>query len=71
MKLPFPPRRVLRLHAVEDKVGLRRSQIFEKIATGEFPKPIKLSSSGRAIGWIEAELEQYLDARIAERDATQ
>jgi prophage regulatory protein len=65
---PHRPRRVLRMPATEEKVGLRESQIREKVAAGEFPKPIKLSASGRAVGFLEHELEEYLDARIADRD---
>ena len=65
---PPRPRRVLRMAATMDKVGLRESQIREKVARGEFPKPVRLSVSGRAIGFLEHELEDYLDARIAERD---
>jgi prophage regulatory protein len=62
------PRRVLRMAATMDMVGLRESQIREKVAAGEFPKPIRLSASGRAVGFLEHELEAYLDERIAERD---
>ena len=65
---PPGPRRVLRMGATEEKVGLKKSQIREKVAAGEFPKPIKLSASGRAVGFLEHELEEYLDARIADRD---
>jgi prophage regulatory protein len=54
--------------ATMDMVGLRESQIREKVTAGEFPKPIRLSTSGRAIGFLEHEIEQYLDARIRERD---
>jgi prophage regulatory protein len=70
MKNPssYGPRRVLRMAATEEKVGLRQSQIREKVAAGEFPKPIRLSASGRAVGWLEHELEEYLDQRIAERE---
>lgn len=65
---PPRPRRVLRMAATMDMVGLRESQIREKVAAGEFPKPIRLSASGRAVGFLEHELEAYLDERIAERD---
>jgi prophage regulatory protein len=65
---PPRPRRVLRMAATMDMVGLRETQIREKVAAGEFPKPIRLSASGRAVGFLEHELEEYLDARIAERD---
>ena len=61
-------RRILRMAATEDKVGLKESQIREKVARGEFPKPVRLSASGRAVGFLEHELEEYLDERIAERD---
>lgn len=54
--------------AAMDMVGLKKSQIREKVAAGEFPKPIRLSTSGRAIGFLEHELEQYIDQRIRERD---
>jgi prophage regulatory protein len=65
---PPRPRRVLRMAATIDMVGLGESQIREKVAAGEFPKPIRLSASGRAVGFLEHELEEYLDARIRERD---
>jgi prophage regulatory protein len=70
VKNPSPPRprRVLRMAATIDMVGLRESQIREKIDAGEFPKPIRLSTSGRAIGFLEHEIEEYIDARIRERD---
>ena len=41
----------------EDKVGLKEFQIREKIAEGTFPKPVKSSASGRAIGFIESEID--------------
>lgn len=67
MKTPFP-RRILRMPATMDKVGLKESQIREKVACGEFPKPVRLSASGRAIGFLEHEIEEYLDDLIAARE---
>ena len=37
------------------------------MAAGKFPKPIALSANTR--GWIEAEVDEFLQQRIAERDA--
>ena len=54
--------------ATMDKVGLKESQIREKVACGEFPKPVRLSASGRAIGFLEHEIEEYLDELIAARE---
>jgi len=61
-------RRILRLPETEQKVGLKETQIRQKVAEGTFPKPVKLSASGRAIGWLEHELEAYLDELIAARE---
>ena len=46
----------------------QESQIREKIAEGTFPKPVKLSASGRAIGFIESEIDAYIEERIIERE---
>jgi prophage regulatory protein len=60
--------RLLRLAAVEQFSGLKRTAIWEHMARGEFPRPIKLTDSGRAIAWDEAELIAWRDARKAARD---
>jgi prophage regulatory protein len=53
--------KVLRLPATEAKVGLRRSAIYLGVQQGTFPKPIRLT--GKATGWIEAELDQWISER--------
>jgi prophage regulatory protein len=60
-------RRVLRLAEVEAITGLKHSIIYEKIKHNEFPAPIALTASAR--GWVESEIDDWLDQRIAERDA--
>ena len=60
-------RRVLRLPEVEAVTGLKHSAIYEAIAAGTFPAPIALTASAR--GWIETEIDAWLDQRIAKRDA--
>ncbi len=59
------PKRILRLPALMDKVGLGRSSIYAMMAEGTFPTPIKLGE--RAVGWVEEEIDAWLEARIAER----
>jgi prophage regulatory protein len=56
-----------RLRQVETLVGLKKTQIGELIKRGEFPKPIALSDSGRAIAWLESELAVWQASRIAKR----
>jgi prophage regulatory protein len=57
------PKRILRLREVQSKVGLKRDSIYRGCAAGWFPRPIKISA--RATGWIESEIDAFIEARIA------
>lgn len=57
----------LRLPAVKDRTGLSRSTIYLRIADGTFPKPVNLG--GRAVGWVESEVDDWARKRIAARRA--
>lgn len=54
--------KVLRLPAVLSKTGLGRSSIYARLATGDFPAPIKLGV--RSIGWNEADIDEWITSRI-------
>ena len=56
---------VLRLPAVKARTGLSRSTIYLRVSQGVFPAPVSLG--GRAVGWIEAEVNDWLTARIEKR----
>ncbi len=58
-----PPIRFLRLPEVQARTGLSRSAIYVQIAQGRFPRPVSLGV--RAVGWIEAEVEEWMRERIA------
>jgi prophage regulatory protein len=60
--------RLYRLRELPEFTGLRRTQIGELIKAGEFPTPIKLSESGRAVAWLEADLIAWQASRIAARN---
>jgi prophage regulatory protein len=49
-------------------VGLRRTQIDELIKKGEFPRPIPLSDTGRAVAWLESDLVAWQMRRLAKRE---
>jgi len=53
---------ILRLPEVRRSTGLSRSTIYLRIAEGRFPKPVSLG--GRAVGWLEAEVQEWLTRRI-------
>ena len=53
---------ILRLPQVKARTGLSRSTIYLRISEGRFPKPVSLG--GRAVGWIEAEVNDWLSEQI-------
>ena len=60
-----PPTRFLRISEVQARTSLGRSTIYRWSAEGRFPRPVWLS--GRVVRWVEAEVEEWLRERIAER----
>jgi len=60
--------RFLRLPELMQTVGLSRSTIYEKVADGQFPKPIPLS--GRAVGWLSDDVSEWIATQVkASREA--
>ena len=59
--------KLLRLPQVIERTSLRRSTIYEMMGNGSFPKPVKLNL--RSNGWLETEIDDWLESRIAERGA--
>ena len=55
-------RRFLRLPEVIARTGLSRSTIYVRIEQGRFPRPVSLG--GRAVGWIEEEVDDWMGERI-------
>ena len=53
---------ILRRRQVEARTGLARSTIYQYIQEGAFPKPVQLGP--RAVGWIEAEVSEWIRARL-------
>jgi prophage regulatory protein len=59
-------KRILRFAQVEDRTGLKHSAIYERIGEGTFPRPVPLGPKAR--GWLESEITEWIEQRIAERD---
>lgn len=55
--------RLLRLDAVREITGLSRSTIY---ADQTFPRPVKIGE--RSVAWVEEEIREWIDARIAARE---
>jgi len=60
--------RLLSLGQLGEKgVSYSRAHIDRLVKAGKFPRPIKLGDNRNA--WIEAEIDAWIEARIADRDA--
>ena len=57
-----------RIKTVIAKTGLSRSSVYELISKNQFPKQVRLSK--RSIGFVKAEIDQWIQGRIDERDNT-
>ena len=55
-----------RLPQVRARTGLSRSEIYRRIAAGDFPKPIRIGE--RASAWVGHEVSDWIASRIAARD---
>jgi len=55
---------VLRLPDVQRQLGLSRSAIYSRIATGDFPKQISLGKGARAIGFLRSEVDGWLARQV-------
>jgi prophage regulatory protein len=55
---------ILRLLDVKKRTGLSRSSIYLRMANNSFPKSVSLG--GRAIGWLEQDIDEWIIERIEE-----
>lgn len=51
---------ILRMRNLPRLTGLGESTIAALIAKGHFPRPIRLTPGGRAVGWRQSVIEAYL-----------
>ncbi|OOE46286.1 MULTISPECIES: AlpA family phage regulatory protein [Salinivibrio] len=60
--------KLLKLQQVMEKTSLCSSSIYNLMKEGDFPKNI--SVMGKRKAWLESEVEEWMMAKIAERDST-
>ncbi len=58
---------ILRRPAVEARTGLSRSTLYDKMSAGTFPRPVSLGE--KSVGWLESEIDNWIEERVRERDA--
>ncbi|ELV7528921.1 helix-turn-helix transcriptional regulator [Edwardsiella tarda] len=55
---------LIRMPEVISRTGYGKSWIYALIAQGRFPKPVKIGS--RSIAFVESEVDDWINQRIAE-----
>lgn len=60
-----PPPRLLRLKEVQDRVGMSKTTIYDRVKTKSFPAPVHL---GTLAAWVESEVDAWILDRIKDRD---
>ncbi|PHN84641.1 DNA-binding protein [Vibrio splendidus] len=59
------PMRFLKLKEVIEKTALSRSAIYRKMDEGDFP--VSVSLGDRAVAWVEEEVNNWMEMRLAQR----
>ena len=60
MGLQAQTRRILRMRDICQKLGLCPSTVHDLVARGIFIKPFTLIPGGRAVGWLEVDVDQWI-----------
>jgi prophage regulatory protein len=56
--------RLIRFLAVQDRVGIGRTAVYELIKAGKFPRPVKI---GAASAWIDIEITRWIEHLAVDR----
>ena len=56
---------VLRIGDVVARTRLGRSTIYKLCAAGQFPSPVDLLGTGRAVGWSEQAVNAWINERLS------
>lgn len=59
---PLKPGKLLRLPAVEERTGLKKSTIYAGVRAGTFPSPVRLSA--RAVAFRDDDIDRWISARL-------
>ena len=51
---------ILRHAEVQKRIKVSSAKLFDMVAKKQFPKPFLLVPGGRAVGWLEADVVQWI-----------
>lgn len=49
---------------VRKRTTLSDSALYRLMDLGDFPRPVRPNPNGRAVAWVESEIEQWIEQRI-------
>lgn len=61
--------RLIKLKEVMNSTGLGRSIIYKYMSKDDFPRSISLG--GRSVAWVESEVHDWMNEKLAMRDKLQ
>ena len=60
--------RIILRRSIPELTGFSVVNVYRLINAGLFPKPVRLGAN--RVGWLESEIEKWLQAKVDERDST-
>lgn len=62
-----PPINIIRHAEVRQKLNVSSAKLYDMVAKGIFIKPFVIIPGGRAVGWLEADVDSWIVGRSADR----
>ena len=59
---PAKPR-LIRMNEVTQRIGLCKASVYNRINSGDFPKPVSIG--GGRVAWLETDIDQWISERLA------
>lgn len=64
--------RIIRNAQVRTKLDVSEAKLFDMVAKGLFPKPFPIVPGGRAVGWLETDVDAWiLEQKRASQEGSQ
>lgn len=61
---------LLRLPVVLQRVGVSKTTLYRWASIGMFPKPRALTPTGSTVAWSAAEVDAWIESKLASNDGT-
>ncbi|NOG32473.1 AlpA family transcriptional regulator [Halomonas sp. TBZ9] len=58
---------LLRRNTVLERCGMSTSTLYRLMDQQQFPQPVRIG--GRAVAWVESEINEWIEKRIEERNS--